>query len=118
MRKLSIFLSTFVLLALLLTACGGEETSTSVPSTDVPPITAEVTSTEAVMETPAGTDTTTTPGVPVTGANNTSRVTNLLDFTVWNQNGDQVGDVEDLVLDLDNVNISYAVVGTGGFMDL
>jgi sporulation protein YlmC with PRC-barrel domain len=120
MRKLSIFLSTFILLALLLTACGGEETSTSVPSTEVPPITAEVTSTtEAVMtETPAGTDMTTTPAVPVTGGNNPSRVSNLMDFTVVDQNGDQVGDVDDLVLDFDNVNISYVVITTGGSLDL
>jgi sporulation protein YlmC with PRC-barrel domain len=118
MRKLSKFLTTFVLLTLLLTACGGEETSTSIPSTEVPPITAEVTSTEAVTETPAGTDMTTTPAVPVTGENNPSRVSNLLDFTVSDQNGDQIGDVEDLVLDLDNVNIAYVVLGTGGFLDL
>jgi len=121
MRKLSIFLSTFVLLALLLTACGGEETSTNIPNANVPPVTAEVTGTsEAGAETgtPATGDLTTTPGVPVTGENSTSRVSNLLDFTLWNQNGEQVGDVEDLVLDLDNVNISYAVVGTGGFLDL
>ena len=113
MRKQSIFLSIFILLALLLTACGGEETSTTVPSTNVPPITAEVTSTESVTETPAGTDVTTTPAVPVTGENNPSRASNLMDFTVADQTGQQIGDVQDLVLDLDNVNVAYVVVATG-----
>ncbi len=67
MRKFSIFLSTFVLLALLLTACGGEATNTSIPSTNVPPITAEVTSTSegtTATETLGTGDLTTTPGVP------------------------------------------------------
>lgn len=122
MRKVSVFLSMLVMAALLLVACGGQETTTSVPSTNVPPVTADATGT---MDDGTGTETetadpnmTTTPVVPVTGEESPSRVTNLLDFGVWNQNGEQIGDVEDMVLDLDNTMISYVIVGTGGFLEL
>jgi sporulation protein YlmC with PRC-barrel domain len=37
---------------------------------------------------------------------------------VWSQDGEQIGDVEDMVLDLDNTRVAYVVVGTGGFLDL
>ena len=122
MRRVSVFLSMLVVAALLLVACGGQETTTSVPSTNVPPVTVDVTET---MEEGIGSETetadpnmTTTPVVPVTGEDSPSRVTNLLDFGVWNQNGEQIGDVEDMVLDLDNTMISYVIVGTGGFLGL
>lgn len=121
MRRASLFVSVLVLAALLLAACGGEETSTAVPgTTDVPPVTAEVTPTEIVdgTETADPADTTTTPVVPVTGEESPSRVTNLLDYDVWNQEGEQIGDVEDMVLDLDSTTISYVVVGTGGLLGL
>jgi sporulation protein YlmC with PRC-barrel domain len=111
-------MSTLMIISLLLAACGAEETSTSVPSTDVPPITAESTMTgEATSETP-DLDLTTTPAVPVTGEDDPSRLSNLLDLDVWNQNGEQIGEVDDMVLDLDNTKISYVIVGTGGFLDL
>jgi sporulation protein YlmC with PRC-barrel domain len=121
MRKISIVLSILVLSALLLAACGGEETSTSVPGgTDSPqasPVATDITATAEDMETPA--DTTTTPIVPVTGGEeDPARLSNQLDFTVWNQDGEQIGEVDDMVLDLDNTRISYVVVGTGGFLDL
>lgn len=118
MRRFSLLLSTLMIISLLLVACGSEETSTAVPTTNVPPITAESTSTgEATSETP-DVDLTTTPAVPVTGENDSSRLSNLLDFDVWNQNGEQVGEVDDMVLDLDNSNIAYVIIGTGGFLDL
>lgn len=119
-KKTSVFLSLVVMAAMLLAACGGEEqTSTSVPSTDVPPVTVEATSTDDAL---SGTDTAptvdTTPGVPVTGEDSPSRLSVLLDYDVWNQNGEQVGDVEDMILDLDNSRISYVIVGTGGFLGI
>lgn len=113
MRKFSLLLSTIVVLALALTACGGQQTSTSVPSTNVPPVTVESTATEAPSATEAPA-TTSTASVPVTGAENPSRVSKMLDFQVFNQNGDQVGQVNDLVLDLDNARIAYVVVNTTG----
>jgi sporulation protein YlmC with PRC-barrel domain len=130
MRKINIFLTTLVLAALLLTACGAEETNTAAPNTtvspEVPPVTADATGTDdgtsgtqaAGTETVVATDTTTTPGIPVTGEDDPSRLSNQLDFTVWNQNGEQIGEVDDMVLDLDNTRVAYVVVGTGGFLDL
>lgn len=123
MRRSSLLLATLLIFSMLLAACGGEQTSTTVPSTNVPPITAESTMTEdssAMTGTPEGTAGagTTTPSVPVTGEDSPSRLTNLMDFTVWNQNGEQIGEVDDMVLDMDNSNISYVVIGTGGFLDL
>lgn len=119
MRKFSILLSSIMVLSLVLTACGGQETTTSIPSTNVPPVTVESTSTVAMStETATGSDLTTTPGtpgVPVTGENNTSRLTNLLSLGVWNQSNEQVGQVQDFVLDLDKSMISYVVVSTSGF---
>jgi sporulation protein YlmC with PRC-barrel domain len=56
--------------------------------------------------------------VPVTGDVNPARISNQLDFSVWSQDGEQIGDVEDMVLDLDNTRVAYVVVGTGGFLDL
>ena len=120
MRRVSILLSTIMIVSLLLAACGAEETSTTVPSTNVPPITVEATATEegTTTETVEPGDLTTTPGIPVTGEDNISRLSNLLDLDVWNQNSEQIGEVEDMVLDMDNSNIAYVVIETGGFLDI
>jgi sporulation protein YlmC with PRC-barrel domain len=121
MRKVSVFLTTLILAALLLAACGGEETATLEPGTEVPPVTAEVIATDELVgetETVEPDDMTTTPVVPVTGEESPSRLTNLIDLDVWNQDGDQIGDVEDMVLDMDNTTIPYVIVGTGGFLEL
>ena len=125
MRKLSIFLTIVVLSAMLLISCGGEETSTTVPNTtgspEVPPVTADTTATDdgtSMTETVVPGDTTTTPGIPVTGEESAARLSNQLDFDVWNQEGEQIGEVDDMILDLDNSRIAYVVVGTGGFLDI
>jgi sporulation protein YlmC with PRC-barrel domain len=122
MRKISTLLSIIVLAAFLLTACGGEETNTVAPNTTVPAT--EAPATDEATEVPSGTETvmpgdgSTTPSIPVTGDEGPARLSNQLDFTVWNQDGEQIGEVDDMVLDLDNTMISYVVVGTGGFLDL
>lgn len=120
MRKISILLSIVVLAAMLLAACGAEETNTAVPVTDVP-ATEEAT---ATSEVPAATETvmpgdgTTTPGIPVTGENDPSRLSNQINFDVWNQDGEQIGEVNDMILDLDNARVAYVIVGTGGFLEI
>lgn len=119
MRKISILLSILVLAAMLLVACGGEETSTNIPVTNVPPVTIDVTTTSeagsgTATEAPTEGTTTETPGIPVTGGTNPARLSSELDFTVLGQDGSQIGDVDDMVLDLDNARISYVVVGAGG----
>jgi sporulation protein YlmC with PRC-barrel domain len=118
MRKISILLSTLVLAAMVLAACGGGATSTNVAGSP-PPVTVDATEEMTATESPTEVGSTTeTPGVPVTGDINPARLSNQLDFTVWSQDGEQIGDVNDMVLDLDNSRVAYVVVGTGGFLDL
>jgi sporulation protein YlmC with PRC-barrel domain len=124
MRKITLVLSTLVFISMLLVACGGQETSTSMPSTDLPPMTEEPTM-EATEAVPAGTETgapteqgTPVGGIPVTGEEGPSRLSNQLDYTVWNQNGEQIGEVNDMVVDLNDSQVSYVIVGTGGFLEI
>ncbi|HJQ14940.1 MAG TPA: PRC-barrel domain-containing protein [Anaerolineales bacterium] len=113
-----------VLVAMVLAACGGGATSTNVVESP-PPVTVDATEDMSGMATDSPTEvatdagtTTETPGVPVTGEVNPARLSNQLDFTVWSQNGEQIGEVDDMVLDLDNTQVAYVVVGTGGFLDI
>ena len=120
MRKVSLLLSMLVLAAMVLAACGGGATSTNVAGSP-PPVTVDVTETMEPVATETATEVgtaTETAGVPVTGESNPSRLTNQLDFTVWSQDGEQIGEVDDMVLNLDNSQVAYVVVGTGGFLDL
>lgn len=124
MRKISIVLSLLVLAALGLAACGGGATSTNVAGSP-PPVTMNATEDMSGTATESPTDLATevgtateAGGVPVTGDVNPARLSNQLDFTVWSQDGEQVGEVDDMVLDLDNTRIAYVIVGTGGFLDL
>lgn len=117
MRKTTILLSILVLAAMVLSACGGEETN--VPATNVPPITMEATETMPATEVPTMEETATgEPEVPVTGEVNPARVSNQLDFPVLNQNGEQIGEVNDMILDLDNSSVAYVIVSTGGFLGI
>jgi sporulation protein YlmC with PRC-barrel domain len=121
MRKTSILLSILILTAMLLAACGGGATSTNVVESP-PPVTVDVTetmeATEAPTEAATAEGTATEPGVPVTGGVNPARLSNQLDFTVWSQDGEQIGEVDDMVLDLGNTSVAYVVVSTAGFLDL
>ena len=120
MRRASILLSMLVLVAMILAACGGGATSTNVAGSP-PPVTVDATedmtgtATESTTEEATATE---TAGVPVTGDVNPARISNQLDFTVWSQDGEQIGDVEDMVLNLDDPQVAYVIVGTGGFLDL
>ena len=118
MRRVSLFLTTLIIAALLLAACGGEETSTSLPATNVPPVTVAVTDTAeatepAVTET-ASTDMTTTPVVPVTGENSPARISNLIGMSVCGIGGDELASVQDLVLDFDQTMVTYVIVDANG----
>jgi len=118
MRKTSILLSMLALFAMVLAACGGGATSTNVVSSP-PPVTADATDDMPATEMPTEVGTATEePGVPVTGDVNPARVSNQLDFPVLSQDGEQIGEVDDMVLDLDNRSVAYVVVSTGGFLDI
>ncbi|HEX5810106.1 MAG TPA: PRC-barrel domain-containing protein [Anaerolineales bacterium] len=124
MRKISLLLSTLILAAMVLAACGGGATSTNVAGSP-PPVTADATddmvatATESPTEEATAEGTATEPGgVPVTGDVNPARISNQLDFTVWSQDGEQIGEVDDMVLNMDDPRVAYVIVGTGGFLDL
>ncbi|HLO29221.1 MAG TPA: PRC-barrel domain-containing protein [Anaerolineales bacterium] len=117
MKKISALLSMLVLSAMVLAACGGGATSTSVVPTTLP-ATAESTNTSVATESPTEAVPTGTPGVPVTGGVNPASMSNELNFSVLDQDGNQVGQVEDMVLDLNNTQVAYVVVNTSGFGDL
>lgn len=116
MKKTSVLVSILVLAAVLLAACASE--GTEVPGTNVPPLTAEATETLAATEIPTQEGTATEPGVPVTGDVNPARLSNQLDFNVWDQNGEQIGEVNDMIVDLENTRIAYVIVGVGGFLEI
>lgn len=122
MRKIMMLLSTLALISMLLVACAGEATETSAPATDFPTLEEP---TVGATEEPVGTATgaateegTPVGGIPVTGEEDPSRLSNQLDYNVWNQNGEQIGEVNDMIVDLDNTRISYVIVGTGGFLEI
>ncbi|HSL45534.1 MAG TPA: PRC-barrel domain-containing protein [Anaerolineales bacterium] len=120
MKKINLLLSTLVLVALLLAACGAEETGTVAPNTETPVLTEEPIATETPLatETVMPGDQTATPGIPITGENDPSRLSNQLDLDIWNQNGEQIGEVNDMILDLDNSTVAHVIVGTGGFLEI
>lgn len=118
MKKINLIWPTLLLAALLLTACGEGTAGTG---TDYPPPMTEAPATDDVtdVETTVPAEETTTPGIPVTGSGeNLSRLSQQLDLGVWNESGEQLGEVDDMVLDLDNARVSYVVVGAGGFLGL
>lgn len=58
-----------------------------------------------------------TEALPATGFIDPGRVSNLLDFNVWNQNDEQIGEVQDLVLNLETTHVDYVIVKMGGSLD-
>ncbi len=119
MKKASLILTILVLASLLLAACGAEE-ATSVPNTSAPPPTVEATSTSERTATEAATstleaNTEATAGIPVTGGGKPSRsVTSLIGSPVCGLAGDQLGTVSDLVLDFNQMGVTYLIVDANG----
>jgi len=56
--------------------------------------------------------------IPPTGAADLSRMSNLLDFEVWNNNNEQIGSVNAIVINQDTSQIEYVIVGSGGLLGL
>jgi sporulation protein YlmC with PRC-barrel domain len=143
MKRLSILLTSLVALSLMIAACSstgqtpgasGPETayplgtpseglSTQAPMTEAPTMaTTEPSATEAITtETPSSETTqpiTGTGALPSTGSIDPGLVSNLMDFDVYNGNNEQVGSVNDLVVNLDDLKVDYVIVGAGGFLGL
>jgi sporulation protein YlmC with PRC-barrel domain len=57
--------------------------------------------------------------IPVTaGVPDGGRISNLLDFEVKTKDGDLVGEVENMVLNLDARRVQYVIIGVGGFLGI
>lgn len=138
MKKLTYFLTFLVALSMLLAACGPAEEGAETPGVTEPGLeetepggvfTEEPTEplvTEPVEPTePLATETieateavTETEVLPPTGFVDPGRVSNLLDFDVWNQDNEQMGSVSDIVVDVDETQIDYVIVDIGGFLGI
>ena len=122
-----------VVLTLVLAACGPTigatgtsvggtlpaETTTAGASESTLPAMTETTGTAPAMTetvgTPASGETGTPSGtevLPPTGSTDPGRVSNILQFGVYNQNNEQIGNVQDLVVDFNLASISYVVVNS------
>jgi sporulation protein YlmC with PRC-barrel domain len=74
--------------------------------------------TEATPVTPAETPVT-TPATPVVGADeDPNRASNLLDLEVRNMQDESLGDIDDLIISINEEQIVYAVIGRGGFLGI
>jgi len=73
--------------------------------------------TEAVEEAPAAA-VTTQADEEVAGADTAASATALMDYTVQNSQGEALGEIEDLMVDVTNEEIRYAVLSFGGFLDI
>lgn len=140
MKKLNIVFALFLAMSLMLTACGSAADNEGTPGfTNEPGFTEEPTSVSTEMatemlETPATGDLTETPAMteevqvtetamatemlPDTGFVDPGRVSNLLDFDVWNQDNEQIGTTEDMVINLESKQVDYVIVEVGGFLGI
>jgi sporulation protein YlmC with PRC-barrel domain len=89
-------------------------------ATEEPLAAAETPTTGDVSEDAQADATTTedTEVIPPTGAVNLNLMSNLQDFEVWNNNNEQVGSVNAIVINMDTSQIEYVIVGIGGFLGL
>lgn len=137
-KKITYLLSSLVVLAVLLSGCatgGGEVTGTpgatepGFESTQAPgatiteeptqPVVTEPPTQPMVTETVQATETvTSTEALPPTGFVDPGRVSNLLDFDVYNRQDEQVGSVQDMVFNLEEMKIDYLIVDMGGFLGI
>jgi sporulation protein YlmC with PRC-barrel domain len=169
MRKFTILFSMFLVMGMLLSACGASQTDNGnvngnvnantnlnsnevIPATDVVAVTetAQVTASPYPMndngnlnantntngnenlnandnanlngnvnETPMATQVVETPAaLPGTGATDFHLVSNLMGMKVYSQACEDLGEVNNVILDMGGTSASYIVVGLGGFLGL
>jgi sporulation protein YlmC with PRC-barrel domain len=148
MRKFTFLISFLLLFSLLLAACGGAGEGTEgtadlqTPSTGFETEFAPTLAGTVAMETPAMTleptglvteaptemasptveatelPSTPAPVLPGTGAIDPSRLSNLLGLSVSTLDGEDAGEVEDLVIDLDESQIRYVILASGSILGI
>lgn len=144
MKKFTL-LSVFVILALALVACAPEDTEPGVGTPGIPDtgdtpapglVTPDpmVTPMETVVVTPAETPVVTPPpavtpattpepqqtpvAVDLDPADDPNRASNLLGRLVRNMENENLGDIEELIISIQDEQIMYAVIGRGGFLGI
>ncbi|HZD55230.1 MAG TPA: PRC-barrel domain-containing protein [Anaerolineales bacterium] len=138
MKKLTYFLTLWIALAMVLAACGSAAQGTETPGATGPSVTetgpggtvTEQATEPMVTETVAPTEplatatveatgtVTSTEALPSTGFVDPGRASNLMDFEVYNQENEEVGSVEDMVFNLEEMKIDYLIVDMGGFLGI
>lgn len=120
MKVRYLLMTASLLLAVVLSACGSAlpsgtpfttepafGTKTVMPGSTTPEKTIAPTE-------PAGATGTTTPGlVPVTGGKSPALLSVMMAMCVLDKDGNQLGQVNDLILDLDSLRVAFVVVDTG-----
>lgn len=104
---------------------------TGVPPTEAPLMTPTTETMSPTVEPPmaatmeatdqaSGTDTDDTPGTTdsVGMGMAAASTTSLMDYTVQNSQGENLGEIEDLMVDVSNEEVRYAVLSFGGFLDI
>jgi sporulation protein YlmC with PRC-barrel domain len=142
MKKFTL-LSVFIILALALVACAPEDTDPGVGTPGIPdtgetpapglvtpdPMVTPMVPQVTPMETPVVTPPTDAPvqtpvATPVTGVedfdpeDDPNRASNLLGVRVENLQGETLGDVDDLIIRVQEEQIVYAIIGRGGLLGL
>ncbi len=144
MKNRILLLSLTLFAGMLFTACGPASETERTPDASEPAMTNDdfltepmTTTQEATLEMtePAMTETVSmtatatasvmtetlpamTEVVPPTGFVDASRLTNLMDFPVYNQNGEQIGEVGDMILNAQTQEVEYVILELGGFLGL
>lgn len=138
-KRITIFLALLVAVSMLLAACGPAEEVEETPGVAEPgleateplatepvitveptePLVTEPLATEPVETVEATEAVTETEVVPPTGLVDPGRLSNWLDFDVFSAETDeQIGSVEDIVLDFDQDQVQYLLVEVGGFLGI
>jgi sporulation protein YlmC with PRC-barrel domain len=135
MSKRKILLGVPVVLSLLLSACGASQGGLQTPMVTQPGLGTTQSIGEAQTEQPVTLPTTTQPpaatqspqpsegaastqALPNTGAVDPGLVSNLLEFGVWRQDNQIIGDVKDMIFNLRTRNAEYLVVDVVGFLGI
>lgn len=144
MKKASLIFSLLLVLALLMSACAtpGEEETGELEGTNIPTLPGEATEEDgtggvggvgAATSTPLATEEATAipmetalateeiTGTAVTTTTNLvdiSRLSNLLNMNILGQDGEEIADVENVVLDLCEAQAPYLIAGVGGFLEI
>jgi sporulation protein YlmC with PRC-barrel domain len=92
-------------------------TMEALPTTEVTSPTTEAPA-AGTAEAPAGAATSEPGMAELSGTENPVSASELMNYTVQNSQGEDLGEIEDLMVDINNEEIRYAVLSFGGFLEI